>query len=631
MSEANNESVTSADQKQSNTGIMKASATNTDGNEAQPLLGSSKVAARSHPTRVIGGNNSHQSNNDSISRSSQQPIGRSNENLQFNLLKILRSYKSFIRVIRWISGISLVISIVWFIITLISDFFFGLDSLIGFKDGDNSFNEIVLILVSTVANYSTLVFNRLGFYSSLDLKLNMVLFILSGINLLIICCNRYINNRVGLLNILPIVWAGTSFLIGIVFEWYLLHFNRQVLKECASDDDDDLIGISLGSFESNEPLSIQRLSFVRSMQSHTLTEWLYIGLRNLIKILLVVFIALFTLNTMLYAWDISVLTKNITNIKNSEESYESFHWIDEAHSYKLHIKCYGDVFNNDTALQPVVLYEHGGYDTGYTSTNWIHDLYQLNEVERYCTYDRPGYGLSGSPPAPLSISLVADALSYALLEDAKITGPFITIGYDIGGLFSQVFSAKNIDRVSGILLIDSWTEHLLLREKYPDLITEDSPFLEVNADNNNNTSIYFQDWHREFRLFKNGLLSTLGLSLQKSWIFNRRGSIDRITGSDMKYQGKFIRNKFLESITSTVLSFRDVINSRETLENAKLSVVSSKTMVQKSPSWANWQRELTKISKNTREWKIFDGGHDYYKHADGIQQIQQVLIRLLSK
>lgn len=112
-------------------------------------------------------------------------------------------------------------------------------------------------------------------------------------------------------------------------------------------------------------------------------------------------------------------------------------------------------------------------DTAFQSATWIQELFHLNRVERYCTYERPGYGLSDSAPAPISIAMVADALSYALIEEAKIKGPFTTVGYDIGGLFTQVFTAKNLDKVDSMLLVESWHEDILLKNYLQRLLPPD--------------------------------------------------------------------------------------------------------------------------------------------------------------
>lgn len=76
--------------------------------------------------------------------------------------------------------------------------------------------------------------------------------------------------------------------------------------------------------------------------------------------------------------------------------------------------------------------------------------------------------MSDSPPAPISIAMVAESLRYALIKDAKIKGPFTTVGYDLGGLFTRVFTAKNVDIVDSMMLVESWHEELLLKTTFKD-------------------------------------------------------------------------------------------------------------------------------------------------------------------
>lgn len=54
-------------------------------------------------------------------------------------------------------------------------------------------------------------------------------------------------------------------------------------------------------------------------------------------------------------------------------------------------------------------------------------------------------------------------------------------------------------------------------------------------------------------------------------------------------------------------------------------------MVKKSALWGDWQRDLTKISHKTQEWKIVEGGHEIYKYGLGKQQTQEVLLRLIGE
>ncbi|GCF01310.1 hypothetical protein ZYGM_001215 [Zygosaccharomyces mellis] len=540
---------------------------------------------------------------------------------QRKLYGIHKQYRLFISNSRWILNTFIILNTVWLVTTLIGDFFFNINI---FKTNNRycSFSDLTLIFISIIANTFNLWFNKLGLYSPLDYTLNVALCILTVFNLGLLYLVSYTRQRIGVAGTFTHLWAAFSFFIGVIIDWYLLNYNSQLNKPFNDDDDH------------NDGNRHRGDNGFESSGKHTLTEWVYIGLRNVVKCIILVFFVLFTLNTMLSTWDIHRVSKNSTEVNTDAASYNALHWVDKAHTYKLHIECHGDVFdgqspNDEKPRQPILLFEHGGLDTGYLSATWIQELYHLNKVERYCTYERPGYGLSDSAPAPISIAMIADSLKYALLNEAKIRGPFITVGYDLGGLFTQVFTAKNLDIVDGMMLIESWHEDLLLKNYLQRLLP---PSHDGSKDPDDVSWLPPEiSRHNEFKILWDGLWSSWGLKLQTSWLLAHHGSKERILGRDMQYQGKFIRTKFLESVTSSLLSYKDVLNAKEKLLDVKLSVVTSRELVKKSPQWGNWQRELTKISAKAREWKIVEGGHDVYKYGLGKQQTQDVLLRLIGQ
>ena len=545
---------------------------------------------------------------------------------QNRLCSIHKRYQNFLHNSKVILNVFIFFNSVWFVTTLITDYFFNIRIFFNSSNRYGNFNDLSLIFISIIANLLSLWFNRLGLYSHLDYTLNIILCLLTLFNLEVLYIVKYTRERIGLIGTLTYIFAAISFFIGVLLDWYLFDFNKQLYKEF-SDNDDELRNAN-SNINDNSRMAFMKLPLINS-NTHTLTEWFYIGIRNTIKILLLAYFIFFTLGNILTAWDLSRVTKNVGNFSLNAASYDAFHWIDKYQTYQIHIKCYGDIFNVNNEEkkddQPIILYEHGGYDTAFLSANWIQELYNMNEIQKYCTYERPGYGLSDSAPAPESISMVADGLRHALVGEANITGPFLTVGYDLGALYSQVFTAKNLDMVKGMLLVEAWDEELLLKNYLNRLLPP-----KKDSDGNNEKWLPTElKRHNEFKLWLQGIWSTLGLKLQTSWLLAHHGSNDRIFGRDMKYQGKFLRTKFLESISSSMLSYRDVLNSKERLSHVRLSIVSSKEMIKKSAAWGDLQRGLTKISTQTKEWKIVDGGHEIYKYGLGKKQTQEVLLRLL--
>ncbi|CEP61865.1 uncharacterized protein LALA0_S04e02454g [Lachancea lanzarotensis] len=561
-----------------------------DGSENEPLIDGEHTRA-SH--RSIGPN------------AENEGLPRETEAIQGRLYKTRQSYRSFVKDSRIALNILIAINLVWLVITFIMDFFFNI-AIFRFNNRLVSFNDLCLITVSIIANSLNLWSNRVGLYSRLDQSLNIILFSMTLFNLFLRLIIGYTRKRIGFIGFFTYFWAALTFFAGAVLDWYLYHYFKEFRQSNGDFDDDN------GAEENSR---------------HTITEWVSIGARNAAKCLIFVFYIFFTLNTLLYTIDVGRLTRDVKDVStDASASYDAFHWVDKAHTYQLHITCYGDLSSKEDDQQPIVLFDHGSLETGFLSAIWIQELYHLNRVERYCTYDRPGYGLSDSAPAPISIAMVADALSYALIEDAKISGPFTVVGYDIGGLYSQVFAAKNLDKVQSMLLVESWHEDILLKNYLQRLLPPDDDSRDPDDISKLPAEIRR---HNGFKLWWQGIWSTLGIKLQTSWLLAHHGSKERIYGRDLQYQGKFIRSKFLESVTSSLLSYKDVLNAKEKLRDLKLSVASSNQLIKKSPQWGNWQRDLTKVSKKTQEWKILNGGHEVYKYGAATKELQDVLLRLL--
>lgn len=613
--------------------------------EAQPLL-----------------NNNHRTLGESSANGPTVNEGRDIESDGFikdSLFQLRKGYRIFIHNSKWILNILILINTIWLITTLISDFFFNINILFGFSNRYASFNDLILIFISIIANSFNLWFNKLGLYSALDYSLNVTLCALTLFNLALTYMIKYTRQRIGFVGTFTYLWTSFSFFVGAILDWYLLFYNSSIsepLEDRRIDEEttttttatfnDNNANVTdssnRGRYGSGSPTPTRRSELVQN--KHTLTEWVSIGFRNTVKFAILIFFGLFTLNTLLTTLDTYRLTHKLP-VSVQSPSYEAFHYVDAAKTYQLHITCYGDVFDqeNDTdpvdkKKQPIILFEHGGYDTGYLSATWIEELYHLDKIQRYCLYDRPGYGLSDSPPAPISIAMVAESLRYALIKDAKIKGPFTTVGYDLGGLFTRVFTAKNVDIVDSMMLVESWHEELLLKNYIQRLLPPGRGDGDDDDDDNRDGRNHDKTWlpseierHNEFKLWWKGIWSSLGWRLQTSWLLAHHGSKERIYGRDMRYQGRFLRSKFLESVTSSILSYRDVTNNVEALQNVKTSIVSSKEMVKKSALWGDWQRELTKLSHKTQEWKIVDGGHEIYKYGLGKQQTQEVLLRLIGE
>ena len=112
--------------------------------------------------------------------------------------------------------------------------------------------------------------------------------------------------------------------------------------------------------------------------------------------------------------------------------------------HRMHLYCLGEG-------QRTVLLDAG-------SGAWSLHLRPLQEelahTTRVCAYDRAGYGWSEPGPAPRTGERIVGELE-ALLEAAEEPGPYVLAGHSFGGLTMLMFAEAHLDKVAGVVLIDS--------------------------------------------------------------------------------------------------------------------------------------------------------------------------------
>lgn len=302
--------------------------------------------------------------------------------------------------------------------------------------------------------------------------------------------------------------------------------------------------------------------------------------------------------------------------------------------FRVHLACYGDVYAkaNDTTeseekkpKQPIVLVEGGQQTSSEQFQEWIQELYHMNKIERYCIWDRPGYGFSDSAPSPVSVGIIIEYLTEALKREG-IEGPFSAVGYDSGGLYSRVFALRNAGQMHSVLLVDSWHEDLL----------KHFPFSGPNKKNESRKTfrnvLDLMDSWQGFKLWLRGVVSPLGIMPDIHWFFHPRRylSKSRIFGSDMRYSSKYLRARLQEQITASILSYNEVHTAD--IRSIPLAIILSDFMIKRSLNWGKWQRDLTKLSDYALEWVVSENsGHRIWKSPKGREHLQQLLLRLVSE
>ena len=112
--------------------------------------------------------------------------------------------------------------------------------------------------------------------------------------------------------------------------------------------------------------------------------------------------------------------------------------------YELYHTCSGQG-------SPTVILESGG---GGDSTYWATVIDGIEGTTRVCAYDRANLGRSDSVRGPRTFQDMTRDLQ-ALLENAHIGGPYILVGWSMGGMLVRVFADQHPGDVVGIVLVDS--------------------------------------------------------------------------------------------------------------------------------------------------------------------------------
>lgn len=292
--------------------------------------------------------------------------------------------------------------------------------------------------------------------------------------------------------------------------------------------------------------------------------------------------------------------------------------------FKVHLACYGDMRNTSKLEQPIVLVEGGQLTSLEEFQEWIEELFHLNKIDKYCIWDRPGYGFSDSAPSPTSISIITEYLVEALRRE-KIEGPFLLVGFDIGGLYLRMFALRFPGSIHSMLLVDLWHEDLLKRDPFGGSDRKNEPkrvFKNILETMNTLTGL---------RLWLKGVLSPLGVVPNLHLVFHPRRylSNSRIFGHDMYWLSKYIRARLQEQVTSLILLYNEIKGSD--IHNVPLSVILLGFMIKNSLNWGKWQRELTKLSDQLLEWVVAENSdHFIWRSPKGRAQLQQLLLRLVS-
>ncbi|PWY85213.1 integral membrane protein [Aspergillus eucalypticola CBS 122712] len=323
-----------------------------------------------------------------------------------------------------------------------------------------------------------------------------------------------------------------------------------------------------------------------------LREWVAVLIQTVFLVIFAIIVILFTATLILRARDASLPAPGKKYYVNGD-------------SYQVHLHCVGNAthsLQNDT---PTILIEGGDWPVEHTLQPFIHDAYQSGLVPRYCYWDRPGFGWSDNAPSPFSAGMAADALSEALALAGE-EGPWILVSASVGGIYSRIFASRHLLEISGIVLIDSLHEDYLSNIGSPG---------------------------RGFTLWLRGIFTPLGLDRIAGAIFKGRTREDRVYGRSSYQTGKIVKAKLQENLVAESMTSSEIQTARHVqMADTPLVVISSGIEVRKSEKWAKRQEELTKITKNLKNFDIVKGApHEVWRDVEGRRVIEKRLSELVKK
>lgn len=77
----------------------------------------------------------------------------------------------------------------------------------------------------------------------------------------------------------------------------------------------------------------------------------------------------------------------------------------------------------------------------------------VESFARFCAYDPAGYAWSDRGPVDDGIEEIMDDLTL-LLRKARITPPYILVGYSLGSLYGRAYQRRFPEQVFGLVLVD---------------------------------------------------------------------------------------------------------------------------------------------------------------------------------
>jgi pimeloyl-ACP methyl ester carboxylesterase len=247
--------------------------------------------------------------------------------------------------------------------------------------------------------------------------------------------------------------------------------------------------------------------------------------------------------------------------------------------YQMHVYCTGA----NVEGSPTVILENG---LGSISSAWALVQPEVAKGTRVCSYDRAGTGWSDSSPDARDAQHITQEL-HTLLQNANIPGPYVLVGWSMGGLYARAYVAQYGDEVTGLVLIDSshpdqWTST-------PEAVAQFESFAKMNS--------------------VAPVLARLG-------VMRVMGLLQPDSGLPMPHnealKASFAATKDWDAQSAEFLAWPATaaqLHESEPLDNTPLFVLTATehgTPLKQEQLWQGWQIELASLSTNSVH-QIVDG------------------------
>lgn len=307
-----------------------------------------------------------------------------------------------VRALRWFEIVFLIITFLWWVLLLVSIFV----SPPKFNSRGSGFFDFAYTTLTIGNILVALIFFAVP--SSAMRVLSMSISVLLLIDMIIILAVPQIRVEEGWIGIASVVWAA-------LIAFYNVITNRTV-KWGKAEEEERLTG--------------------RAETKRSVGEWFAVVAATFIMVLYVIIVVLLTAVLVLRSRDASLAAPGEKYLVDGEK-------------YAVHLFCEGNQTTyKDGSKKPTVLLESGYMPVLDSMEDWVYDAYKNGTIDRYCYWDRPGMGWSENAPSPHSAGMSETALGEALAIKGE-EGPFILVGAGIGGIYSRIFSARNVRNIAG--------------------------------------------------------------------------------------------------------------------------------------------------------------------------------------